>query len=65
MPKKIEAMEIEQKQLHEQMVDPEFYKKDKIKIVQVQTQLSNLENELKKIYQRWELLEELDASFVK
>jgi len=65
MPKKIEAMEIEQKQLHEQMVDPEFYKKDKIKIVQVQTQLSNLENELKNLYQRWELLEKLDNSLVK
>jgi len=59
IPKKIEKNEIEQKQLHQQMADPGFYKKDKTTIVQVQIQLSNLEDELKNLYQRWEVLEKI------
>jgi ATP-binding cassette subfamily F protein uup len=59
IPKKIEKIEIEQKQLHQQMADPDFYKKDKTTIVQVQIQLSNLEDELKNLYQRWEVLEKI------
>lgn len=59
IPKKIENNEIEQKQLHQQMADPNFYKKDKSTIVQVQIQLRNLEDELKKLYQRWEVLEKI------
>jgi hypothetical protein len=38
---------------------PSFYKEDKTTIVQVQMQLSNLEDELKKLYQRWEVLEKI------
>lgn len=57
IPKKIEKMEIEQQQLHQQMADSNFYKKDKMTIIQVQTRLSTLEDELKNLYKRWELLE--------
>jgi ATP-binding cassette subfamily F protein uup len=59
IPKKIEKNEIEQKQLHQQMADPDFYKKDKSTIVQVQIQLRNLEDELRNLYQRWEELEKI------
>lgn len=59
IPKKIEAIEVEQNRLHQQMADPEFYKKDKATIVQVQTRLSTLDNDLKNLYQRWEELEKL------
>ncbi|CAL7963996.1 ATP-binding protein Uup [Gammaproteobacteria bacterium] len=57
IPKRIEQIEVEQNQLHQQMADPEFYKKDKATIVQVQIQLSVLDDELKNLYQRWEALE--------
>jgi ABC transport system ATP-binding/permease protein len=59
IPQEIERIEAKQNQLHQQIVDPNFYKKDKTAIVQVQTQLNNLEKDLKNLYQRWELLEKL------
>jgi len=59
IPKRIEQIEVEQNQLHQQMADPEFYKKDKATIVQVQMRLSVLDDELKNLYQRWEALEKL------
>jgi ABC transport system ATP-binding/permease protein len=59
LPKKIEKIEIEQKQLHQKMADPDFYKKDKTTIVHMQIQLSALEDELKNLYQRWEELDKL------
>lgn len=65
IPKKIEKFEMEQSQLHHQIADPDFYKKDKVTIVQVSKQLSNLESELQKLYQRWEELENEGSIVVK
>jgi len=59
LPGKIEKIEIEQHQLHQQMAEPGFYKKDKTTIIQMQMRLSTLEDELKKLYRRWEELEKL------
>ncbi len=61
MPKKIEEIEAEQSKLHQQLTDPDFYKKDKTLIIQIQAELNNLDNKLKKLYERWEHLEEIFA----
>lgn len=55
--KKIEKLETEQSKLHEQMAEPEFYKKDRELVLNVQTRLSKIEGELKTLYKSWEELE--------
>lgn len=56
--KNIEKFELQQKQLHQQMADPDFYKQDKNIIDQVQNKLNNIDMQLKNLYQQWD---ELDA----
>lgn len=59
LPEKIETIEAELEKLHQLMVDPNFYKQDKAAIVEIQTRSSFLEEELNKLYQRWEMLEKI------
>jgi ATP-binding cassette subfamily F protein uup len=58
LPQRIEALEREQKQLHEQMGDAAFYQQDSGRISAAKTRLEQLEQELNAAYLRWELLEE-------
>lgn len=62
IPKKIEKIEVEQSQLHQQMAEPGFYTGDKKNIMQTQIRLSEIDAELNNLYQRWEFLETFIAS---
>jgi ATP-binding cassette subfamily F protein uup len=57
--RKIEKLEAEQQQLHQQMADPDFYKADKDVMIKAQMKLGMVEDELKKLYLRWEILEKI------
>ncbi|BCS55909.1 ATP-binding cassette domain-containing protein [Geobacter sp. SVR] len=59
LPERIAALEEEQQGLHVRLSDPDFYKSAGGEIVTVNTRLSELEEELVRVYQRWEELEEL------
>lgn len=52
--KNIEKFELQQKQLHEQMADPNFYKQDKHIIDQAQNKLNNIDTQLKNLYKQWD-----------
>jgi ATP-binding cassette subfamily F protein uup len=58
LPARIEKLEAEQEVLHQQMADPDFYKKDATTISQLQQQLADLTAELEQTYARWEQLED-------
>ncbi|MCW8826653.1 MAG: ABC transporter ATP-binding protein, partial [Gammaproteobacteria bacterium] len=57
LPKKIEALENEQDELHAQMAEPEFYSQENAKIAKVQERLAEVISELEQCYRRWEILE--------
>ena len=59
LPQKIEALETEVGELHEQMSQPDFYQQEGVQIAESQTRLEALETELTEYYERWERLEEL------
>ena len=61
LPKKIEELETEQAQLHEQMGDADFYQQSADAISAAQQRLEHLEAELTNSYERWEQLEALQA----
>ena len=50
-------MENEKEELHWQLGDPTLYQKDKSAMPRTQKRLAELEQELKKAYERWEALE--------
>ncbi len=57
LPIKIEQLETELKQLHEQMAEPDFFQQEKNQIVKVQAALQQNEQALAESYKRWEELE--------
>lgn len=57
LTKKIEKLEAEQQRLQELIADPAFYQQPSDKITPVLTQIAQLDTELKKLYARWEALE--------
>jgi ATP-binding cassette subfamily F protein uup len=57
LPRKIEALESEQKELFAVMSDPSFYKKEKDHIAGVKADLDRVEREIETAYRRWEELE--------
>ena len=59
LPERIEALESQQEQLHEVMSDPEFYRQERRQIVQITTELEEVEKQLADAYRRWETLEQL------
>ena len=59
LPKRIEALEIEQHELHAAMAAPTFYQQDKAEIAKVTKRLAAIELELLATFERWELLEAL------
>ncbi len=59
LPARIEQREAEQNAFYTMMSDPDFFKKPPEDIGQIRAKLEALEDELLKIYERWEFLEEL------
>ncbi|MDA3869850.1 MAG: ATP-binding cassette domain-containing protein [Gammaproteobacteria bacterium] len=57
LPIKIEQLETELKQLHEQMAEPDFFQQEKDEIVKAQSTLQQSEQALAESYKRWEELE--------
>jgi ATP-binding cassette subfamily F protein uup len=57
LPTLIEALEAEQHQLSSAMTQPEFYQRENAKITQAANRLKELEEELSRMYRRWEELE--------
>ena len=60
IPKLIETLETEQKQLHDVMSNPDFYKKGQ-EIAAAIARLEELKKQLENAYTRWQMLEELQA----
>ncbi|WP_303720677.1 ATP-binding cassette domain-containing protein [Malonomonas rubra] len=60
LPKRIDALETEQAELHETMADPNLYQQgDGAKIAGMQERLTVIEAELEQTYLRWEELEQI------
>ena len=57
LPQRLEEMEAEQVELHQQLADPELYRKDTLAIPRIQQRMAELEQEQKTAYTRWESLE--------
>ena len=60
LPQLIETLETEQRQLHEAMADPDFYKQG-ADVAAAAARLEELKEQLENAYARWETLEELQA----
>ncbi|MEO5332551.1 MAG: ATP-binding cassette domain-containing protein [Magnetococcus sp. YQC-5] len=60
LPARIEALEMEQKQLHLTISDPDYYRQTPKRISMDQARLMALEQELELAYQRWETLEAME-----
>jgi ATP-binding cassette subfamily F protein uup len=58
LPARIEALEEEQTRLHEEMADPEYFRKTGPEIAEARAALDALTAELAATYERWEALEE-------
>ncbi len=59
LPKRIEALEIEQGQIHAEMARPGFYQRDGGEIARATARLGAIEAELATAFERWEALEAL------
>ena len=59
LPGRIEALEAELEQLHATMADPDFYKRDKDAIAELQNRIAAINAELATAYARWEALDAL------
>ena len=59
LPGRIERLEQEQKNLYEQMANPEFYRNHGDRISGVRARVEELGRELEKNYYRWEELENI------
>jgi ATP-binding cassette subfamily F protein uup len=59
LPRKIELLEIEQRELQVQMASPRFYQQDKMEIAKATKRLEEIGRILTTSFERWELLEGL------
>ncbi|CAA9892884.1 ABC transporter ATP-binding protein uup-1 [Candidatus Methylobacter favarea] len=59
LPQMIEALEIKQADLNQQISAPEFYKKDQNSVARTLDELKKTETKLEQIYKRWDELEAL------
>ncbi|HIP95262.1 MAG TPA: hypothetical protein EYH20_08005, partial [Leucothrix sp.] len=57
LPAEIEALESQLESLETQMADPEFFKQEHKKTVEVTDELKQLQTTLTEKYERWEELE--------
>jgi len=62
LPQQIEKLELEQKELHDIMSSPDFFRQDPNKITEKKERLKVIEAELKIVYERWETLEDIQQS---
>ncbi len=62
LPKKIEAMELEQQEIYNSMSDPLIYKRGKDFVGQSRARMEDLERSLAVAYKRWEDLEDLRSA---
>ena len=60
LPQRIEVLETEQENLHQQMADPAFYKESGDQVATVKNRLEQLESELEQAYERWGELEAIE-----
>jgi len=61
LPRKIDALESEQKKLVAIVSDPLFYKKQKEEIAAVKSDLDRIERDIEAAYRRWEELESIQS----
>jgi ATP-binding cassette subfamily F protein uup len=61
LPRRIEALEAEQRELYAAMSNPLFYKKEKGEITAFTARLEAVERDVQAAYRRWEVLEELNG----
>ena len=61
LPGRIEGLESAREELHREMADPAFYRKDGTAIAEAKARLESLEADLAGAYARWEELEGLDG----
>ena len=59
LPRKIDDLESEQKELFAIVSDPQFYKKEKVEIAAVKSELDRIERDIETAYRRWEELESM------
>ncbi len=59
LPQRIEALETELQSFHQQMTDPEYFKRDSAAIAAERERMQRVEEELATAYSRWEALEAL------
>ncbi len=57
LPKQIDALEVEQRALHEAMAEPSFYQQDGAAIATARQRLEVIESELAVTFDRWQTLE--------
>jgi ATP-binding cassette subfamily F protein uup len=62
LPKKIEALEMEQVEISQTMTGPDFYQGNAAEIARTASRLHALEEELTRAYQRWQELENGEKS---
>lgn len=63
LPLKIEQLEAGIEEIHNNMSQPEFYKKEATEITATQSKLEKMEAELEKVFERWELVEAKIAEY--
>jgi ATP-binding cassette subfamily F protein uup len=61
LPGRIEGLESALEDLHREMADPAFYRKDGAAIAEARARLDAVEADLASAYSRWEELEGLDG----
>lgn len=62
LPEQIEKLETEQNELFERLGDPNFYKENGAAIAGIKSRLQEIEDDLAKKFQRWEILEQIAAN---
>jgi ABC transport system ATP-binding/permease protein len=58
LPRKIEALEARQKQLHQDMADPSYHRQGADRITGARSELQSIERDLAAAYARWSALED-------
>lgn len=58
LPQKIETLELQQKQLHTKLNDPNFYKEGTDQVVLLNKELEDIEKSIALAYKRWEELDQ-------
>jgi ABC transport system ATP-binding/permease protein len=61
LPRRIESLETELAQIHEDMGNPAFYQRDRAEITRSNARLEAIEAELATAFERWEALEGLEG----